>query len=260
MPRHTSFPWLAERELRVPAVLILAALAVGALAVVVALTQLSSTDRGAFWTEIGIAGLQLIVVAFGGGIITTALRSIEVQREQTQRRLELARERRREYSWYLLRHLRTAYNEIKRVRRDLELAGFRTCSGPLSGEQATAYAAGMSRLREVKFILEEIQEELEAGIGKDGSTRPIKELLDRLEHYVDDGLIDEYRDWASTLKAAPESVECQRLKLLLAFVADSRVAFAGNVSRPYHRLSGLLRVLILSDESGTSPVNASSSR
>ena len=238
-------------QLRVPIIAILFTIAVGLVAMAVAYPRMSAADRDGFWAELGKAGMQTIVVAAVGGIVTAGLKYMEDQREAAQKVQDAKREeirQRNEYRLGLLRRLRDAYSTIKRVRRELEIAGFKPASiepfapatGPVSAERAAAYHAGIAALREVKLDLEAMREELLAGIGLGESTEDLKSHLRHIEDYLDNQIIDEQRALPSGFTTADMPLDLNQVQGLQRFVAVAQVAFGAHVSRPYHEAARVL--------------------
>lgn len=82
---------------------------------------------------------------------------LRVEKEQERNREEMRRQS--EYWRGLLRQLRAAYGATKRVRRRLEVAGFKPeATYEMDKVRAEAYADGMAKLVDIKLDLEAIQE------------------------------------------------------------------------------------------------------
>ena len=242
-PRETlNYPTWGE--LRGPVTAISVALLLGAAGTIYAFQQMDSTRQEAFWGELAQAGMHLSVIAIGGLFVTAALGYVEASRQATQQHRDRQREdlrRHHEYALALLRRMRERYNDIKRVRRQLEIAGLQpTCTGPITPAAGEAYVEAMATLREVKLDLEAIQDELDAGMGGGGATARIKSSLKAVETYIDHVLIDEYRTRGTAASSAPQTIACQSLPGLLGFVAPAHVAFKDRVSHPYHEAVRLL--------------------
>jgi hypothetical protein len=168
MMHHLRRFWLSY-------VLAFLVLIAGAVAVHLAVDRGWSTDE--FRDELGKAGMQLVVVALLGALVTAALQAAEHQREEARRRTE--------YRLGLLQRLRAAYGEIKRVRRQLEAAGFRTVSPttPMAKEVAEVYVTEMAKLNEAQLTIEAIKEELEPEMGRGAATETLWCYLYRIEHH-----------------------------------------------------------------------------
>jgi hypothetical protein len=264
MTRQESSMEKALYQLRAPIIAILITIAVGVVAIVVALPRMSPDDQDSLWVELGKAGIQAIVVAAAGFIVTAGLKYMEDQRETAQRVQDAIREeirQRNEYRLDLLRRLRTAYSTIKRVRRELEIAGFKPAStdpftpatGPVSDKGAAAYQEGIAVLREVKLELEAMREELPAGVRLRGKSTPdLMQYLEELETYLDDEIIDEQRALPPAVTTAYMPAKFEQVPKLQQFVAPThksarkpvvippRDAFAIKVSSPYHKAARVL--------------------
>ena len=286
MAINNPSPSPAWRQLRVPIVAVATALAAGLAVSAAAYFLIDEGNRSAYWLEAGKAGMQTVVVAAIGTIVTAAVKYTDDQRAAAQRRHERAQEeahrredtrraearrleelrqaeirrqedvlreetrQRNDYRLELLRRLRAAYSAIKRVRRDLEHAGFKPesskpfapASGLVSLDGIAAYRAGMAQLRDAKLDLEAMREELEAGIGLGGSTVRLKGYLSGMETYIDDKVIDEQREIPLSTMANLNLLQVEELQ---RFVAAAHVAFGANVAVPYHEATRLLVADIL---------------
>jgi hypothetical protein len=272
----------AFRQHLAPIVAILFTVVVGVLAMLVAYPRMRPEDQDGFWADLGNAGMQAIVVAAAGGIVTAGLKYMEDQRETAQQAQDARREvirSRNEYRLALLQRLRRAYSAIKRVRRELEIAGvkpastdpFTLATGLVEKENTAAYHDGIAALREVKLDLEAMRDELKAGVGLEGSTPQLSRYLQQIEDYLDNEIIDEQRALLPAVTAADMPLAREQVPRLQQFVASTSVpgvqqsaapfyaAFGSKVSGPYHEAARVLVTGILTQDPDTAvPAGASS--
>jgi hypothetical protein len=230
-----------QHPARVPLLVIAGAFVVGAVALALAWSNMDTAARQAFWPEVGKAGLQAIVVAGVGAIVTAALKYMEEQREAAQKSQDADREdlqRRNDYRLGLVRRLRTTYSNIKRARRQLETAGFiPQAAGPLPEASSIIYRDALAALTEAKLDIEALREELEAGVGVPRSTRSIEPYLVNIERYLDAQAIEEYRGNSFALLNHSHTLTFADFPKLQVFVGDARAtpdSFGPRLSVHYH--------------------------
>jgi len=246
---RTRYVIASLRDARILVLALLAAFVSGVAAIAVAWANMGPAQRTAFWPELAKAGMQALAVAVIGALVTGALNYTEAKREaalqdrdRAREEAEKDRDRQREdarhhneYRLELLRRLREAYNEIKRVRRELQIAGFTPdATGDLPEASAAAYVAGIARLGEVKLELEAVRDELNAGVGGEGSTDVVLNHLLALEAYVDEFVAQEGRDVASVLFAHPGTMTFDHFGSIRDFTALAKYSFKENAADHYH--------------------------
>ena len=208
-----------------------------------------------FWVEVSKAGIQTIVVAAVGVLVTAAVEFAAHQREELRQR--------NDYLLGLIRRLRANYSAIKRARRRLEAAGFRASRGHVPGPSVAAYHEALMMLSDAKLDLEAMQEELEAGAQILGSWGDIWNDLERITKYLDAQAIDEYRRYAFLVLNAPESLGFELFPRVKVFASDAganAAAFGANVATPYHDAIRALESAILglaTPATGTAPLHGS---
>jgi uncharacterized integral membrane protein len=204
-------------------------------------------DRNGLWGEVGKAGIQIIVVAVIGTLVTFALKTLEDHRDELRRRSE--------YRLDLLRRLQAAYETIKAVRRQLEAAGFGIPSTTSLGPAvASIYRAEMTRLLNARLAIESIRDELEPGLGGNEATKLIWCHLDALQHHLNYGVLQEYQIQAPDLIRDPNSRKYNQFPQLRNFVTDANKSFKADLSCPYHIAACALATDILNPGVGLNQI------
>jgi hypothetical protein len=222
------------------ALAILGAFVIGGMAFGIAWSQMDATQRAAIWPDLAKAGMQTVVVAVAGALVTVALKMMEEQRAVSQKAQDVEREdreRRNTYRLELVRRLRKAYTDIKRARRRLETAGFRHGLGPVPAPSLAIYAKALTALTEAKLEIEAINEELEAGVEVPGSVQQIKDRLKLIENYLDAQAIEEYRTHAYGLLTKSTTLTFEHFPRVKIFAGDARTScdsFGPRLADPYH--------------------------
>jgi DNA-binding Lrp family transcriptional regulator len=248
-PVGTDLKWLLYR-------VIVPAAAAGILVAVVAFYLASQGHGPTYLLEVGKAGLQLAGVAAIGGFVTYAIEAHKADREAAEKLLVEARtaaerrlqrerndaerekdrkreERRRQYEYRisLLRRLRDAYGDIKRVRRRLEAAGFKDgATRILDDKMVAAYDTNMMRLVDTKLDLEAIRDEIKAWPAGE-AMRAVHRHVEALDEYLGNTIVDEFR------KLSPVDVDRQLPLTVADFPQVQR--FTGHAS---YEIAGSFKV------------------
>jgi hypothetical protein len=206
------------------------ALVVGLLLIVLAFLGTNGTDRVPLWTEVGKTGLQVAVVVLLGAVVNTTLKHQEELRADGRKRqeelranhrkdLEALRDDRRrlnDYRQSILLELRTAYEDLKRVRRELRVDGFTDRDGRdpgcLDGDRRGVYHAHMRKVSDAQLALEEVVTKL--GTLPDGeklgwSVQSMAKYVDELVgEWEESDKVDEVRTfgWLMGFTGEPQRV------------------------------------------------------
>jgi len=183
--------------------------------------------RDEIWFEVAKAGLQLGVVAIIGAGIAASLK-----------RLEVARDNRRQLSDHrlgILRRVVTSYNRIKAVRRILRAHGFRSPDvGDLTAEQVSVFESQLQRLNEEQLTLEATYREIEAQPTVFANSACIQSTLKTVEEYLH-GVIGWEAYGAEVVAHAPANV-LNKMSHLQAFLDSSKLGFKSGAGTPMEML------------------------
>jgi hypothetical protein len=148
-----------------------------------------SSKQADFWIEVSKASLQLALVGVVGAVIAALLRALAAQRATDEKRFEEGRAADRrliEYRQSVTLRLRSAYRDLKRIRRELRVDGFTGTESELADAVASnpkQYGKRMRQVSDTQLSFEDVETELSTlpnGKSAQGYVHSVTTYLDEL--------------------------------------------------------------------------------